>query len=313
MTDEQPGQLPATARVDQPADGVTRITIPLALRAPDHISCYVLRLAGGDLLVDTGMRGSEQALDAGLAEAGANPQRVLVTHGHIDHWGLATRFADSVLAHPGCRSSFAFAADVGEGASAADDEGLPGRAEMERVFARYRSMVSGVPDRDDLADGDVIDGWRVLWTPGHAPGHVCLLREADGVLLAGDHLLPGFTPNVQPSPERQDALADFLSSLDRVAGMDISLVLPSHGEPYRDAAGRANELRSHHEKRLCQLEEALAGGPRPLRTLTEEIFGDLVTGEDRMLADMETYAHLEYLRLRDRADRDETGAWARAA
>ncbi|UJA21666.1 MBL fold metallo-hydrolase [Thermoleophilia bacterium SCSIO 60948] len=313
MTAPRAVQLPATAGIEEPADGVVRITIPLALRSPDHISCYVLRLAGGDLLVDTGMLGSESALDAGLAQAGVTPERVLVTHGHIDHWGLATRFADTVLAHPGCRSSFAFAADVGEGVGASGGEGLPDRAAMERVFARYRSMVTGVPARADLADGDLIDGWRVLWTPGHAPGHVCLLREADGVLLAGDHLLPGFTPNVQPSPERADALADFLSSLDRVRDLDVSLVLPSHGEPYRDAAGRAAELRIHHEQRLHQLEAVLAAGPRPLGTLTEEIFGDLVTGEDRMLADMETYAHLEYLRVRDRVRRDESGTWARAA
>jgi glyoxylase-like metal-dependent hydrolase (beta-lactamase superfamily II) len=313
MTGPRPIELPAVARVDEPADGVVRITIPLALRSPDHISCYVLRLAGGDLLVDTGMRGSEGALDAGLRQACAAPDRVLVTHGHIDHWGLATRYTETVLAHPACRSSFGFAADVGDGTAAAGADGLLDRARMERVFARYRSMVSGVPARLDLAEGDLIDGWRVLWTPGHAPGHVCLLREADGVLLAGDHLLPGFTPNVQPSPERSDALADFLESLDRMRDLDISLVLPSHGEPYRDAAGRAAELRRHHERRLRELESALAGGPRPLAGLTEQIFGDLVDGEDRMLADMETYAHLEYLRLRDRARRDESGVWVRAA
>ena len=313
MSDRRPDELPASARVEEAAEGVLRITIPLALRSPDHINCYVLRLAAGDLLVDTGMRGSEPALRAGLRRAGADPQRVLVTHGHIDHWGLATRFTDTVLAHPGCRSSFAFAEDTEQDAELPGAAGMLGRAELERAFARYRSMVAGVPDREDLADGDEIDGWRVLWTPGHAPGHVCLLREADGLLLAGDHLLPGFTPNVQPSPQGRDALDDFLTSLDRMQELDVSLVLPAHGEPYRDAVGRAAELRLHHEERLQRLEDALAAGPRPLRTLTDEIFGDVVHREDRMLADMETYAHLEYLRLRERARRDDSGVWASAA
>jgi glyoxylase-like metal-dependent hydrolase (beta-lactamase superfamily II) len=261
------------------------------------------------------MRGSEAALDAGLKAAGVQPDRVLVTHGHIDHWGLATRYADAVLVHPACRHSFAFAAgtaDVRRGPGQGGPGPL-GDEDLEGVFAHYRAMISGVPERRPLAEGDDIDGWRVLWTPGHAPGHVCLLREADGVLLAGDHLLPGFTPNVQPSPEREDALGDYLASLRRMEGLDISFVLPAHGEPYRDAHGRARALQAHHEQRLRRLETALGDGPRPLRGLTDDLFRDLVSGEDRMLADMETYAHLEYLRLRRRAALLPSGAWDRAA
>lgn len=310
MTPHGAPALPAAARVDEPADGVVRVTVPLPLRSPDHISCYVLRLPEGDLLVDTGMLGSEAALDAGLAAAGASPQRVLITHGHVDHWGLATRFADTALAHPGCRSSFAFTSGPPEGERA--EPGLPAAADMERAFGRFRAMVHGVPEREDLADDDEIGGWRVLWTPGHAPGHVCLLRESDGVLLAGDHLLPGVTPNVQPSPERPDALGDFLASLERVAALDVELVLPAHGEPYRDARGRAAELRAHHERRLGRLEEALGHGPCTLGSLSEGIFGDLIDRSDRMLADMETYAHLEHLRLGGRAERTADGDWTRA-
>lgn len=288
-----------------------RVAIPLALRSPDHISCYVLRLDGEDVRADTGLRGSERALAAGLAGAGVQPDRVLVTHGHIDHWGLATLYADSVLVHPACRTSFAFAADATR-AETGRREGLPEVAEMERVFSRYRAMVAGVrrariSRRVTRSATGVCSGRR--GTPRGM--RACCARPTGSYWRASTCCR--FTPNIQRSPERSDALSDFLSSLDRLRELDVSLVLPLHGEPFRDAATRAMELRAHHECRLRQLEDALADGPRPLRPLSEEIFRDLVHGEDRMLAYMETYVHPEYLRPRHRADRRDSGDWARAA
>lgn len=298
---------------DQPAAGVFRLRLPLALASPDHINCYLLCDPYGDVLVDTGMIGSEVALDSCLAEIGAKPDGVLATHGHIDHWGLATRFVDRMMAHPACSDSFNFVAQIDRSDHFADAGGSPFPAEMERVFSQYRQKVSGIPDRDSIAEGDMIGKWRILWTPGHAPGHVCLLRELDGVLIAGDHLLPGFTPNIQPSMQREDALSDYLDSLSRMHEIDVRLVLPAHGEPFADASGRADELLDHHQARLHALENALMNGPTTLQSLTEELFRKTTRAEDRILATMETFAHLEYLRLRGRADSNATGEWSGAS
>jgi glyoxylase-like metal-dependent hydrolase (beta-lactamase superfamily II) len=149
-------------------------------------------------------------------------------------------------------------------------------------------------------------------TPGHAPGHVCLLRERDGVLIAGDTLLPAVTPNIHLTPEMQDAVADYLDSLDRISELDVSLVLPSHGEPYTDSRGRATELIAHHRRRLERLEHALADGPADTGALAAQLFRDTDTEApaDALLAQMETYAHLEHLRLRGRVALVEPGVWA---
>lgn len=292
----------------KPAAGVTRFTVPLAMSSPDHLHVHLLEMPGGALLIDCGARGSEEALEAGLDAAGGRVERVLITHAHVDHWGLATTLVDEVMAHPGVESSLRFAS---EGPPKDTRPGWPDSEQMSRAFAGFERMISGVPAVAPIADGDRIGDWQVLWTPGHDPGHVCLYRQSDGVLLCGDLLLPGFTPNIQPDPSGRDALGDFLASLDRVAALSIALVLPAHGVPYSDAAARARELRSHHAERLDLLYEALLGGRRTLGDLCAAAFSADYAGDaDRMLALMETYAHLEYLRLRGAARVDDEGAWS---
>lgn len=282
------------------AEGVFRIEVPIPLRSPDRVNCYVLRFDDTVLLVDTGMRGSEDALLEGLRRLDVQPTDVLITHGHPDHWGLASLFSATVIAHPGARRELDYAR------SPADMAARFGASEMARafgidatrfsVFDRYKELVAGIPEIREIADGDHLGAWTIVWTPGHSPGHICLYREEDHVLIAGDHLLPGFTPNVQPDLDRPDSLADYFSSLQRIAELDVSLVLPAHGEPFRNARERVDELVVHHRQRLERLSRYLAR-PRSLNEVTTELFADLETGEDRMLASLEAFAHLEHLRL----------------
>ena len=186
---------------------------------------------------------------------------------------------------------------------------------MRQAFAGFGKLVAGVPVIEPLADGDRFDDeWEVLWTPGHDPGHVCLWRASDGVLLCGDLLLPGYTPNIQPGFDGGDALGDFLASLARIEKLPVKLVLPAHGEPYTDAAGRARELRDHHLRRLSQLVDAVSSGVGDVSELSRRLFGSAVsdTPADRMLAVMETYAHLEHLRVQGRAVTDADNRWQAA-
>lgn len=292
------------------ARGVERITLPLELPSPDHINCYLLALSdGGSLLVDTGMIGTAGSLPAVLEDVTPRP-RVLITHGHVDHWGAASELTDTVLAHPGVRPSLEYAAGRRVSSPESWPAGLPAPEEMESAFGRFRSLVGGVPDVDPIGDGDHIDGWEILWTPGHDPGHICLYRASDGVLVTGDLLLPGFTPNIQPPMDGDgDAVAQFVSSLRRVAALPIGLVLPAHGEPFNDAAGRAEELIAHHDRRLDDLMNLLEAGVGEVSELTEALFAGLAASEDRMLGDLETIAHLEHLKHRGLAEPAPGGRW----
>jgi glyoxylase-like metal-dependent hydrolase (beta-lactamase superfamily II) len=267
------------------------------------------------VLVDTGMRGSEDAIDDALARLRVRVDRVLLTHGHPDHWGLARRYADTALAHPDIRAQMMYAE---ERRSAVGFLGVPPGTEVEgeviEYLIGYASLTHGAPDVTPILEGDHIGDWEVLVTPGHAPGHVCLYRRSDQVLIAGDHLLPEVTPNIHLTTEMPDAVADYLSALRRVAALAVRLVLPSHGEPFTDAAGRAAELIHHHERRLAQLEGLLCvGGPADTTRLAEDLFRDVDTPADKLLAEMETYAHLEHLRLRGRISLSGLNLWAATA
>ncbi|WP_205698762.1 MBL fold metallo-hydrolase [Conexibacter sp. SYSU D00693] len=300
--------------VREPAPGVRRFTVPLALPSPDHLHVHVLDTPEGDLVVDCGAVGSEDALSAGLEAVGAAPSRVLLTHGHVDHWGLATTLQDTVLAHPRVGPSIRLgSADLGE-----RRQEMPAWLDVDRMLAAFegmRGLIAGIPEVAPLADGDRLGDWEVLHTPGHDPGHVCLFREADGVLLCGDLLLRDFTPNVQPDWSGADALADFLASLDRIAALDVRLVLPSHGPLYEDATARVRQLHDHHARRLAALMASVEGGPRTLRELRAAAFGqNLDASADRMLAAMETFAHIDHLRRRGDVRMDlASGTWSLAA
>jgi glyoxylase-like metal-dependent hydrolase (beta-lactamase superfamily II) len=304
----------STHPVQEIAPGVTRIAAPLPFPEPDHVNCYLLATADGSVLVDSGMRGSERAIDAALRAGGATVDRVLITHGHPDHWGMTRHYAATALAHPGVAEQLEFARSGGSSSGA----GLPPGTHLDRevfdALTGFREMVGEAPEIDAIDEGDSVGEWEVLVTPGHAPGHVCLYRPSDGVLIAGDHLLPAVTPNIHLTTEMPDAVADYLESLRRVAALDVSLVLPGHGEPFPDSEARANELIAHHERRLATLESLLAGAGSALTSeLAERLFRDVGHPADRLLAEMETYAHLEHLRLRGRVVLGGTGTWSLAA
>jgi glyoxylase-like metal-dependent hydrolase (beta-lactamase superfamily II) len=145
-----------------------------------------------------------------------------------------------------------------------------------------------------LDEGDTVDGWEVVALPGHADGHIGLVR--DGVLVAGDHVLPDITPAVGLYPEsRPDPLGAYLSSLERTVALAPRLALPAHGEPIDDPAGRAREIIEHHRERLEETRAAIGGDPRTGYEISLSLFPGALGPSQRRFAVAETLAHLERL------------------
>ncbi len=160
-------------------------------------------------------------------------------------------------------------------------------------------------------DGDVrVIGdrqWRMIHTPGHTGDHLCLFDEDDGVLLSGDHVLPTITPHISGMTPSADALADFFDGLERIGSLaGVEIAFPAHGNPFSDVARRTRDIAQHHQDRLDTIID-IAGqlGETDVVTISHELFKERSWGS---MAESETYAHLEHLRLAGRArSRDVDG------
>jgi glyoxylase-like metal-dependent hydrolase (beta-lactamase superfamily II) len=160
--------------------------------------------------------------------------------------------------------------------------------------------------------GDVLElagrEWFVVHTPGHTADHFCLHDPETGTFLAGDHVLPSITPHISGISSSPDPLSSFFFSLDRVAEMSgVGRVLPAHGHPFDDLATRCEAIKRHHHERL----DAVRGisrdlGPASVAAFSRKLFPPRSWGA---MAESETYAHLEHLRIAGDAEcyRDDFG------
>ena len=142
---------------------------------------------------------------------------------------------------------------------------------------------------------------------GHAPEHASLYCATLGVLIAGDMLLPRISTNVSAYAAAPvlDTLQLYLDSIDRLAELpEETLVLPSHGRPFRGIRARVAELHAHHDARCADLLAACAAGPRCAGDLLEVLFGRPIDDPHQTLFAMgEAIAHLNYLEARNRLQR----------
>ncbi len=318
--------VPETGSAREIRPGVLWIRMPLPF-ALNHINLYALEDGDGWTIIDTGVRTEataaawQQLLPGPLG--GRPVKRVLVTHMHPDHVGMAgwlTRKFDcrlwmTRLEYLTCR---VLVADTGR--EAPDDGGDFYRragwddAALEQYRARFGGFGKGVYRLPDsyrrIEDGETIrigaHDWTVVVGNGHSPEHACLHCPSLRLLVSGDQVLPRISSNVSVFPTEPDAdpLGDWLDSLERIrrALPDDLLVLPSHNEPFNGLHSRLESLVNGHRRGLDRLRKSLA---EPKRVV--DLFGALFARDVRTdpnllsMATGECIAHLNYLVARGEA------------
>lgn len=298
------------------APGVWRIPVPLPFR-PRTVHAYLLDAGdGGFALVDGGAHTEDgwAALDAGVRGVAGRWDAVrlhVVTHMHMDHIGLARRIRDESGAplamgrldaeraehaarHPDEEARYRELLLVEAGAS--PDLIARATAVNGAAGAAGRFVECDHPLPEPLADLPGLPDWRAVWTPGHTAGHISLHRAADGVLVAGDAVLPTITPTIGVNRQRPDPVSDYLEALDRIAGLAPRTVLPGHGDPIEDPDARLQVLREETISESDRVLRILGDERRTATEVAEARYAgrDLPPGQ-RVQAIRESLAHLHHL------------------
>ncbi|HZR44573.1 MAG TPA: MBL fold metallo-hydrolase [Ktedonobacteraceae bacterium] len=317
--------------VEQVAENIIRICVPIPFPLRT-VNIYALVGKDGWALFDAAI-GTEEARTAvqeGLQGAGLQLEElraIVLSHAHPDHIGLSGEFQTgsgaAVYMHPIDEAQLhrywrnerlRVVPQVSQFFKAhgmPPDPTLPHEVPLE-VMRR----IINLPPHEAFTlveDGQEIElvgeRYRVFWVPGHSDGHICLFRERDGVFLAADHVLPRITPNVGLYSEynRANPLGDYLDSLRKVEHLPASIVLPGHGDPFSDLAGRVRELIEHHAEREGEILHLLANRPQDAYQLAKQLFGQRLKSQDSWrMAVAETLSHLEYMRIDGLVARQQT-------
>jgi glyoxylase-like metal-dependent hydrolase (beta-lactamase superfamily II) len=319
--------------------GVHRLPLPIPfVAAGGPVNVYVIEAEGGGLvLFDAGL-GSETAqaaLQAGFERLGfrfEEVRRIVVSHGHVDHYGAACWVRER---HGGELPVYAHRRDLMKfderGPRLRDQHQLYGAHFLKlglplEVMAAMAASGDGstrlarrVPGVQPIEAGAVIEGrairFEVIEMPGHTPGLICLWSPEHGVLIPADHLLEKVSPN--PLIELDDqglpvhrALAVYLKSIERTRAMEISLVMPGHGHGFSGHRALIDTLLGFYQKRQQRLLTLLNERPQSAWELCQAIF-PRAGPADAFLTMSETVANLEVLEDRGAVVRvEEQGAWA---
>jgi glyoxylase-like metal-dependent hydrolase (beta-lactamase superfamily II) len=326
---------PAKGTAREIADGILwiRLSMPLGL---DHVNVYALREPNGWTVIDTGLdtklNRREWAAIIKDDLRGDPILRVVVTHHHPDHVGLAGWFmaqgAELLMTRTAWLTARMLTLDeeptpspeaVSFWRGAGMDEALLSKRLDNRPF-NFCDTVYPLPlGFTRLEEGAVhrLGGrdWVVHLGQGHAPDHATLWCQDAPLVLAGDQLLPSISPNlgVYPTEPMADPVAEWLESCARFETMarEDHLVLPGHKLPYHGLPARLAQLSDNHHGALARLREHLRAEPRTAVDCFAPLFKRQIDEATYGLAMVEAVAHLNHLYHLGEVARemDARGAW----
>ncbi len=312
--------------------GIHWLKLPITVEQSNltHVNVYLIKGTKGYLLVDSGWNTDESfttfhnyLLKHGLSFL--DIKQILITHVHPDHYGMAGRIkqlsgAEIMMHHIekdfirpryiNMNELLALTdkALTANGASAKEMEVL-----RDASLGLENFVVPTLPDTT-LHDGEIIKTglftFRVIWTPGHSSGHLCLYEPEKKIFLSGDHILPKITPNVGLHPQSiENPLGRYIESLQQIKKLDIKLMLPGHDQPFKNVKTRINEIIKHHNQRNLEILKTLELGAQTAYKIAQEIsWGNNNTWKNlppfhKRMAVFETLAHLEMMAAEERVDK----------
>ena len=310
--------------VDEIADGLYRIEIPLPNSPLKELNSYVIKGPERNLIIDTGFNRTVcfEAMQEGLRRLRIDLSQTdfMLTHMHADHTGLLTRLAtDTSTVYFSRIDAQVFDRDGGwqPMIDYAEINGFPADELIKALHSHpgFKYSPEKIPELHLLDDGDVIEvgdfRLQCLGTPGHTPGHICLYEESKRILFSGDHILFDITPHIESWAYTVNSLRDYLDSLDKVYHLPVKMVLPGHRNFFTDLKGRIDELKEHHEHRAMEVLDVVGEETKNAYEIAGGMTWDidcesweLFPIAQKWFATGEAIAHLRYLESEGRIRRN---------
>lgn len=270
------------------APGCRRAVVPSPW-PPRSVAVFLIDSESGpDWLVDSGAATTDsieflyRSLETTMGE-GVEPDRVILTHSHLDHaGGLEALAPELVVAHREAAAAY-------EG-----DERTPDG----RAFVTVQGQAGPLPG---------LPGWEWVLGEGHAPGHLMLWEPARGTLLAGDQFLLGLKTPLRIADPAEDSFGAYLATLDRAAALGPAVMLTSHTDPITDPAGWLDRERRRLSRQLERARSAVRSGARTAEEVTERTYGSIPGPGARQLLLREKLAALRHLAARGEIRRLQEG------
>ncbi len=317
--------------IEEIADDMFRIELPIPNSPLQTVNTYLLKGEERDLLVDSGMDEEEckASLQKALHNLGTNLEKIdfFITHLHIDHFGLAPTLASNgATIYLNAPEAFFFGnINLWEkGFEYGKINGFPEEdlkkhlvqkprflKEIPRKELRIAAENNSVNSPDGhrfqiLGEGDDLNignhSFKCVFTPGHSRGHTCLYEPSQKIIFSGDHILEDITPAIFLWPgEDRDPLAEYLKSLDKVFGLDVSYVLPGHRSPFQKHRKRIKELKQHHQDRENEITSVMNAKGKHAFEIASKVTWNIPRPWDEFALELkwmalaETLAHLNHL------------------
>ncbi len=293
------------------------------------VNCYLIE--GSPLtLIDTGLKSDESlaALTMHLRELGHRPgdiEQILITHGHVDHAGLAASIVRAAMLEGNHRARVyihegdaervtdfagymtlraeAYLRVVRESGALQENASFPPASVLINYF---RKMGESIPEIITIRDGTTFDTGigrlEAVWTPGHSYGSTCYVSHDHRLIFSGDHILSGISSN--PSLDSDSfvgiPMLTYFESLEKIRKLDGHLVLPGHREAIPSLGGRIDELRREYEDKFRHARDILGPLLQSQYQISRELYGDYDFSQ-MILALVETRDILRVLEIRGQA------------
>lgn len=303
---------------------IYRIDVPLPIKALKTANIYLVKGKDGLLMIDSGiyMPDAIRCLEKRVAELGFSVNditNIIITHLHIDHVSGACYIQNISKAKTYMHREDAdrieyikkdFRGLFNTIKKLYIENGVPKKLieELNKFHPAFKSLYVYQRIKIDvkLEDNDVIEhdnfNFKIIWTPGHTRGHICLYEEKLRILFSGDHILPNITPNITLTREDLNPLDDYLASLNKIVKLKPKLTLPGHGQSIPDVLTRIKELKIHYQNRLYEIMKMIKNKPLTAYEIAKNIRWDVPYEkwedypiEQKYFAIGEALSHIKYL------------------